>query len=392
MSERPTIVIAGAGIGGLTAALTVARAGFRVIVCERAAELAEIGAGIQLSPNAGRVLAGLDLDSPIASVAVEPEALEIRRGSDGELISSLPVSEFRRRYGFPYRVIHRGDLQAILLGAVAAHPEIELRLATPVTGFTVLASSIVVVLDGGGTGEEAAGLIAADGVWSSLRAKIAPRPAVPTGRTAWRALISAADAPAVLRADRVCLWLSPTVHLVAYPVVKGAAINLVAIVHEDWRGEGWNAPGDPAELAGYFEAWQPDLRAIFATAIAWRKWALTAVDPAGPWVSGPVALLGDAAHAMEPYLAQGAAMAIEDAAVLGQALAAKPSDVPAALLAYESNRRARVSRCWQAAKSTGDYYHLGPAAGSVRDLFLKFAAAPMVLSRNDWLFAWTPPR
>jgi salicylate hydroxylase len=388
LGERQPIVIAGAGIGGLTAALALASAGQSVVVCERAGELSEVGAGIQLSPNAGRVLAALGLDEAIGAKASEPKAIDIRSGASGALIVSLPLGDFPARYGLPYRVIHRADLQSILATAARAHADIELRLGAFVAGFEQYKDGVAIEANARRQTIRAAALIAADGVWSSLRSKIAPRAARPTGRTAWRAVMPSDRAPAGLASDRTGLWLGVDAHLVHYPVAKGAEINLVAIVDEDWREEGWSAPGDPEWLRARFASWSEVPRAIVGAPVEWLKWALVAVDPSGPWVDGRAALLGDAAHAMAPYLAQGAAMAIEDAAVLAQAIGATP-DVQAALRAYERERRPRVERVWRAAARTGDYYHLGAAAGAIRDTVMRLGGPRLLLARNDWVYRWT---
>jgi salicylate hydroxylase len=390
LGDRPSIIIAGAGIGGLTAALSLAAAGFRVLLCERARQLSEIGAGIQISPNAGRVLAGLGLEEAIAAVAIEPKAIDIRSGETGALIASVDLSGFARRYGAPYRVIHRADLQSILARGLAAEPSIQLRLGTTVAGVAAQAGGIVARLDrtGGSEMAEGAALIGADGVWSSLRLAIGGSPATPTGRVAWRTTISASDAP--VPADRVGLWLGRDAHIVHYPMAGGRSVNVVAIVEEDWQREGWSEPGDPYRLAARFGEWSDDARAIIALDAEWRRWAIASVDQAGPFVRDRVALLGDAAHAMPPFLAQGAAMAIEDASVLAWRLA-HAGDVVTALLAYQADRRPRTRRVAAAAWRAGHQYHFGGIAGAARDLALRAAGARLILRQNDWIYRWAPP-
>jgi salicylate hydroxylase len=391
LADRPSIIVAGAGIGGLTAALSLARSRFQVSLCERAPELAEIGAGIQLSPNAGHVLAGLGLDAAIAKAAIEPKAIEIRSGMTGALIASIDLSHFTRRFGMSYRVIHRADLQAILGRAVTAEPAIRLRLGATVSGFAAEAGGIVarVTRDGGSDMVEGAALIAADGVWSGLRAAIGGSPASPTGRVAWRATVPAAGRP--MPADRVGLWLGPDAHLVHYPVAGGAFINIVAIVEEEWLSQSWSEPGDPYRLAARFGQWSDAARSIVALDAEWSRFAIAAVDPGGPYVQDRVALLGDAAHAMTPFLAQGAAMAIEDAAVIAWRLA-RSSDVPTALLAYQADRRPRTRRVAEAAQRVGDQYHFGSIAGAARDFALRVAGASLVALQSDWIYRWKPPR
>jgi salicylate hydroxylase len=391
MGERPTIVIAGAGIGGLTAALSVADAGFHVVIVERSTELLEIGAGIQLSPNAGRVLAALGLDDAIATMAMEPVAIEVRNGNTGASLLSIPVAAFAARYGFPYRVIHRADLQTALASAVRRRPDIRLILGARVDDVLARDDGLFIRTRRADGNEvlAAAGIVGADGVWSETRARLTgSRAAMPTGRTAWRTVIPIDNAPASLATDRVGLWLGPRAHLVHYPVARGAAVNVVAIVEEAYDKPGWAARADYRFVAERFGGWCSEVRALVSAPTPWQKFAINVVDPSGPWTEGRCALLGDAAHAMVPFLAQGAAMAIEDAAVLGQALAARSGDVPAAFTAYEAERKLRVSRVWKAAQRTGDHYHQTGLIAAARDFILRSAGPKFLLGRNDWIYRW----
>lgn len=393
MGERPTIVIAGAGIGGLTAALAAADAGFRVVILERSAELLEIGAGIQLSPNAGRVLAALGLDEALAAASFEPRSIEVRNGASGASLLTIPVAAFATRYGFPYRVIHRADLQTVLAGAVHRRSDIRLVLGARVDDVLVREDALFVRArrKDGNEVLTAAGIVGADGVWSETRARIAAsRKATATGRTAWRTVIPIDNAPPALLTDRVGLWLGHGAHLVHYPVAHGAAVNVVAIVEEAFDKPGWSARADYRFVAERFRDWCAEVRALVSAPAPWQKFAINVVDPSGPWVAGRTALLGDAAHAMVPFLAQGAAMAIEDAAVLGRELAARPDDVPAAFAAYETERKVRVSRVWNAARRTGDHYHQSGLMAAARDFILRTAGPNFVLGRNDWIYRWTP--
>jgi salicylate hydroxylase len=390
MAARQTIVIAGAGIGGLTAALALAACGFKALIVERSEGLSELGAGIQLAPNAGRVLAGLGLDGAIAEAGSEPVAIDIRDAIRGKPIVSIPTKRFRDRYGFPYRVIHRADLQKILLAAVTANPSITLRLGATVGDFVPQSGGYLVRVSrtGGQDVVSAAAVIGADGLWSTLRDRV-PGAAIAeaSGRTAWRGLIPADSAPAALALDRLTLWLGPDAHLVHYPVAKGAAINVVAIVEEDWSRRGWSGAGDPQWLAKRFASWPDEARAIIAAPISWRKWAVTTLDPAKPWVSGPLALLGDAAHSMGPFIAQGAAMAIEDAAVLANVLA-DARDVPAALRSYALQRKPRVVAVARTAARVGRIYHWRPPFAAIRNAVLRLAGPWLIMAANDWIYRW----
>jgi salicylate hydroxylase len=393
VGERRTVVVAGAGIGGLTAALALSHAGYRVVVAERAPELSEAGAGIQLAPNAGRVLAALGLDAAIAAKAIEPTAIEVRSGPGGRILTSVPSAAFRDRYGFPYRVIHRADLQAVLAGAVAADPAIRLDLDTAVAEHHATDGGLFVRIRKRGNVEvvPAAALIGADGVWSTCRETIAASAApAPSGRTAWRAVVSADVAHNLAALDRVTLWLGEDAHVVHYPVARGAALNVVAIVAEDWDKRGWSAVGNRAEIMRRFTGWAPALRRVVAAPLAWHKYAIVTVNPYGRWSDGRVALLGDAAHAMVPFLAQGAAMAIEDAAVLADRLHGA-TDIALALGEYEATRKSRVRRVAAAAEETGWRYHGAGIVALARDAALTIFGPRLILGRNNWLYGWRPP-
>jgi len=389
MGERRTIVIAGAGIGGLAAALALADAGFRVVIAERNGELSEVRAGIQLSPNAGRVLSALGLDAAIAAVAVEPAAIDVR-SADGRLITSVPTASFRQRYGYPYRSIHRGDLQHLLAEAVRANPAITLRLGATVGEFAPHAGSWLVRVEHDGTRDviNAIAVIGADGIWSEMRSRI-PDHATPraSGRVAWRGMVPVDNAPRHLPRDRVGLWLGRDAHLVHYPVSAGAAINIVAIVEEPWDRQGWSAPGDRRGLLSRVARWSEEAQAIIRAPLAWQKWTLASLFPTGPWTHGPIALLGDAAHGMVPFVAQGAAMAIEDAAVLAKCLAAAKSP-EAGLAAYEAARKPRVSEVAEAARATGETYHWTPPLSTARDAALRLLGPRLILGKNDWIYRW----
>jgi salicylate hydroxylase len=389
--ERRPFVIAGAGIGGLTAALALAAKGFRIILVERAAALSEIGAGIQLAPNAGRVLAALGLDEAIAAAAVEPASIEIIDGRKDRPLTSIRSVAFRGRYGFPYRVIHRADLQK-LLAAAADRIGVGTILGATIEDVVSRPNELVVRIRKGSADEvmPAEAVVAADGVWSSARGRIpgAAAPA-PTGRTAWRAIIPADVANRSLPLDRVGLWLGPDAHLVHYPVAGGAAISMVAIVEENWTAPGWSAAGDRGNLAARFSDWSRRAREAIAAAPAWQKFAIMAVDPTRPWLDGRLVLLGDAAHAMPPFLAQGAAMAIEDATVLADALAAAP-DTASGLRAYVAARQPRTAAVAEASRKAGKRFHLRGLAAAARNIVLGVAGERLALRQNDAIYRWQP--
>jgi salicylate hydroxylase len=392
-----SVLIAGAGIGGLTAALAIAQRGFPVAVFEQAEHLAEIGAGIQLSPNAARVLIALGLRERLERRAVAPKELRVMSARGARMLARAPLAGAAQGEA-PYWMIHRGDLQAALLEAVRANAAITLHLGARVDDFELDGDGVTISAAGGHRG---CALIAADGLWSRLRAQLGHRDEPRFARrVAWRALIPADAVPQEARAPAVTLWFDGDNHLVHYPVRGGDLINVVAIVGDDWRESGWNAPGERAEILARYGAatWPPAARTVLAAAPQWHKWALydrlpigeASADSGTAWGHGAATLLGDAAHPMLPYLAQGAAMAIEDAWVLARALAERRDDARAALRNYERERHARTARVQHAAHRTGTVYHLGGGAALLRRLVLAIMGGQRLIARYDWIYGWTP--
>jgi salicylate hydroxylase len=395
MAVPRTVVIAGAGIGGLTAALAIARQGFRVCVLEAAERLEEIGAGIQLSPNASRILIALGLRDRLTPYAVAPEELKVMDAASGRVLTRAALGvEAERRYGAPYWMIHRGDLQAVLCEAVKTEPGISLQLGAKVEHFTLGENGVTITAHRNAQPIEERGvaLIGADGLWSTLRNQLGHH-AVPrfAHRTAWRALVPAEAVEPEFSTPAINLWLGHDAHLVHYPVKAGRLVNIVAILRDEWDQPGWSAPGASEELLARYPAarWYASARGLIGAATQWQKWALYDCAPLKHWGEGPITLLGDAAHPMLPYLAQGAAMAIEDAAVLGHCLGEMRDDPACALRAYEQNRRARTARTQRAAHSNGTVYHLGGIGALLRTLALRVMGKRLI-RRYDWLYGWQP--
>lgn len=396
MASSRTVMIAGAGIGGLTAALAIAQRGFGVAVFDQAQRLEEVGAGIQLSPNASRILIALGLGEQLRRHVVAPEELRVMNARTARILARAPLGAVaEKRYGAPYWVIHRGDLQAVLIEAVRAHPDIVLHLGTRVEDFAIQEDGVTISARASEHRFEdrGAALIAADGLWSNLRRRLGHRRQPRFARrTAWRALAPAAALEPELRAPAVNLWFGTRAHLVHYPVRGGSLLNVVAIIRDNWREPGWSAPGERADILARYAApmWSGPTRAILAAPQHWQKWALYDRAPLARWGKGAVTLLGDAAHPMLPYLAQGAAMAIEDAAVLAQRLADTRSDPAAAMRRYERQRRARTARAQRAARRNGIVYQLGGPGAFLRTLALSAIGGERLLARYDWLYGWTP--
>jgi salicylate hydroxylase len=392
-----TIVVAGAGIGGLTAALALAAKGFRVVVMERAERLEEAGAGIQVSPNASRVLVDLGLKPRLSGRAVTPESINIMSARAGGEIARLPLGEAASlRAGAPYWVIHRADLQAALQAAVNDHPDIDLRLGCQFEDVTKHAKGLTVVQRRGNVrqGELAVALIGADGIWSSVRNHLFPevQPQF-SGLIAWRGTLDATALPREYTSARVQLWMGSNAHLVAYPISGGRQINVVAVVPGTWNRPGWSAAGEANDIKGAFGSRWPAIARMLVNAVdEWRRWALFTMPDFGEWSEGAVALLGDAAHAMLPFAAQGAGLAIEDAAVLANALGDSAGDntagIPAALKRYGKSRRARALRVARAARQQGRIYHLTGPLALARDLAIRTMGPHRMLARQDWIYDW----
>ncbi|RJF68644.1 FAD-dependent monooxygenase [Rhodopseudomonas palustris] len=399
MTATRTIVVAGAGIGGLTAALALAANGFRVIVLEKAERLAEAGAGVQLSPNASRVLVDLGLADQLAPLALAPDAVTVMSARSGEALVRLPLgAQAAERAGAPYWVIHRGDLQGTLVAHVRANPAIELRLGCVVESFADQAHGTTVVYrHRGERGEmQAQALIGADGIWSAVRRQLFPQlqPRF-SGLIAWRGTVDVSALPPGFALGGVQLWMGPQAHLVVYPISGGRLINLVAIVPGDWQREGWSAPGEPRELRDRFAAagWAAPARLLIDTVESWKTWALLAMPDGGAWTSGATALLGDSAHGMLPFAAQGAGMAIEDAAVLARCLGDAGNDMlamPEALQRYANARRNRVARVQRLARQNGRIYHLTGPLALARDVAMRALGGERLLARQAWIYDWKP--
>lgn len=385
-------MVAGAGIGGLTASLALARQGFRVIVLEKAERLQEAGAGLQLSPNASRVLIDLGLKSRLAR-AVTPEAVCLMSAANGGEIARLPLDG----KDAPYWVIHRADLQAALRDEIESRSDIELRLGCQFEDVSPHAKGLTVIQRSGPTRQQelAVALIGADGIWSAVRHHLHPE-AQPrfSGLIAWRGTLDATQLPREYTSRRVQLWMGPGAHLVAYPISGARQINVVAVVPGQWNRPGWSEPGDGNEIKSAFVAagWHAIPRMLVSAVDGWRRWALFTVPGSGQWTDGAVALLGDAAHAMLPFAAQGAAMAIEDAAVLAKCVAERQNEGPVALSAalqrYARLRRPRVMRIQRSARQAGRIYHLAGPLAFARDLVIKAMGPKRMLSRQNWIYDW----
>jgi salicylate hydroxylase len=382
------IIVVGAGIGGLAAAAALLQSGHRARVYEQAPQLGEVGAGIQMSANAVKVLDHLGLRARFAATAVRPKAFEIRRFDSGELLHRLPLGEqHEQRHGAPYFQIHRSDLHGALQeavrgrgGAVALDAKAH-RIEEDAHGATVFFEN--------GTTASAELIIGADGIKSTVRQHVlgADHPTF-TGQVAWRCTVPTARIPPALRTDIVStVWCGPKNHAVTYYLRSGDLLNFVGCVERPWEEESWTTRRPWAELDADYPGWHPMVRAVIDHVDRDQcfRWALNARVPGTIWSTPRVTLLGDAVHATLPYMAQGAAMAIEDAAVLARAL-----DLPGALQerlqTYARHRAPRTARVVEESGEMGELYHIGDAE-RMRQAFQERNIAK---SRNEWLYPYDP--
>jgi salicylate hydroxylase len=360
------VLISGGGIGGLAAASLLAQDGHQVTVFEQAPEFGEIGAGIQLGPNIFKMFEYLDMTDAITQVAFFPPGLGMNDIRTGETVVRVPLGDATHRvYGYPYGVIYRADLHNVFLQRCQNHPNITLRTNAKVERFTQSAQGVQVHLANGEVVDGAV-LIGADGMWSKIREAVVGdgKPRV-SGHIAYRAVLKKEDVPAELWSDDVLLWGGEKTHLVHYPMRRGELFNLVAVFHSSKYDEGWNTFGDTAELQERFAQATPQVRALLEKIETWKMWVLCDREPVKNWTDRRVTLLGDAAHPMLQYLAQGAGQAIEDAVVLREALRHTQGNWTDAFQEYQATRYLRTGRVQLTARFYGDIYH---AAGVQREL------------------------
>jgi len=385
--QQERVLIAGGGIGGLAASIALARRGIESEVLERSRFSEETGAGIQLGPNATRALAALGVLEAIGARAFKPDAIAIYDGLTGRKLSSLPLGKsVEDRYGAPYLTLHRADLHAGLRAAAEKLVPVTLRPGFEVSAVDTQGADVLVR---GIDGSEANGaaLVGADGLWSAVRPLIAPAASLRfTGATAWRTLLPREDLPAPFNASEVGLWLGRRAHLVHYPVRGGADLNVVAVTEGGAALQGWNQTSSAETLLAGFTGWNKDSRSLMQRAAVWRSWSLYGLTGLRRFSEGRIALLGDAAHPVLPYLAQGAALAIEDAVALAEAVAASPGDPAQAFRRYAERRRARASGVQRLSRRFGRIYHFGGLLRLARNLVLERRSGTAALADLDWLY------
>ena len=393
MAPRRAFVV-GAGVGGLSTALALSQAGVDVAIHERAQALEEFGAGLQLTPNATRVLARLGALDAVREAAMVPEAVCALRGSDDAVLMRLDLDDAERRWGAPYLALHRADLQQALARVAERRDMIRLTLGSTITKVVTGEHEVAIerTQDAAIVEEAADLLIGADGLRSRVRESLASgrgdEPAF-TGRVAFRATIPAERVDLAWRKARVVLRLGPNAHVVHYPLRKASIVNVVAVIEDSWRGgetdHSWDGVADRPALDRAFAGWSDSTRRLLAAAKVWRAWPLYGRPALGSFALGRIAVVGDAAHPMVPFLAQGAAQAIEDAGALGTARA-ETGDIPQALAAYSRTRIARATRVQIEALRQGQVYHMKGAMALARDATMRLLGSRRLSARYDWLY------
>lgn len=391
MTTNRPLLIAGGGIGGLTTAIALDREGIESHILERSTFAEESGAGIQLGPNATRILQRLGVLDALEPQTFRPEAVWLFDGRNGKKLATVPLGAFaQKRYGAPYITAHRADLHEALRTVAAASAHVSL---TPDFTVSRIGDENGVTLTGSnGETRHACALVGADGLWSTVRGWVAPglTPSF-TGATAFRSLVPRDALPEPFSAPIVGLWLGPRSHLVHYPVRGGEAVNIVAVTEQGAKEEGWNRTAEKETVLGNFARWSAAPLGLLDAAPSWRAWSLFGLPPLPHWSRGAAVLLGDAAHPVLPYLAQGAGLAIEDAAELARLLGQAPAQLAHAFQAYETVRRPRATRVQQASKRLGRAYHmgdgfLGEIFRNTRNTILGLRSEAATLRGFDWLY------
>jgi salicylate hydroxylase len=390
MTER--MVVSGAGIGGLCAALALIKRGFDVIVCEQASELREVGAGVQLSPNGTRILASLGVLDDLRAVSVEAEAKEIRLWNSGETWPLFDLgAASMTEYGFPYLMVHRGDLQTVLAAAVERAAPGSIRLDAEVVDIRDhddFASAIL----GDGSSIDGRLVIGADGIHSRTRSRtLGAGDATFTGCVAWRGVVPSDRLPARLRRAVGTNWVGPGRHVVTYPLRRGELVNFVGVVERGgWETESWTARGSREDCASDFAGWHEDVHALIYNIDVHYRWALMSRSAIEHWSKGNVVLLGDACHPMLPFMAQGAVMAIEDGVLLARCIEAHRDDLSTAVRAYQALRVERANRCVRAADRNREIFHndrLLDREDATRYVSAQWSEAK-IRERYHWLFSY----
>ncbi|NMG42910.1 3-hydroxybenzoate 6-monooxygenase [Aromatoleum toluvorans] len=388
MTEQLPVIVAGGGIGGLAAALALVRQGFRVLVLEQAAEIGEIGAGIQLGPNAFHAFDALGVGEKARGRAVYTDEMVMHDALDETLVGRIPTGEaFRKRFGNPYAVIHRVDVHLSLLEGAQETGRVEFKTSTRVERIEQDATGVI-VHDQNGNAFRGVALIGADGVKSVVRTQYVNDAARVTGHVVYRAVIDKKDFPENLQWNAASIWVGPNCHLVHYPLRGGEQYNIVVTFHSRDKEEWGVTEGSREEVQSYFQGICPKARQLIELPKSWKRWATADREPIGQWSFGRATLLGDAAHPTTQYMAQGACMALEDAVTLGEALRVNGNDFEKAFDLYQRSRIARTARIVLSSREMGRIYHAKGVERLVRNDLWKGRTPERFYDAMEWLYGW----
>ncbi|WP_415258331.1 3-hydroxybenzoate 6-monooxygenase [Thauera phenylacetica] len=382
------VLVAGGGIGGLAAALALVNRGFKVKVLERAPEIGEIGAGIQLGPNAFHAFDALGIGDKARARAVYTDYMVMHDAIDEYQVGKIPTDEaFIKRFGNPYAVIHRADVHLSLLEGAQETGRVEFLTSTRVVRIEQDEHSVT-VFDQHGNAHKGVALIGADGVKSVVREQFVGDPARVTGHVVYRAVVDKEDFPEDLRWNAASIWVGPNCHLVHYPLRGGEQYNVVVTFHSREQEEWGVTEGSKEEVQSYFQGICPKARQLIELPKSWKRWATADREPIGQWTFGRVTLLGDAAHPTTQYMAQGACMAMEDAVTLGEALRVNDNDFVKAFDLYQRSRVARTARIVLSSREMGRIYHAKGVERLVRNDLWRGRTPERFYDAMEWLYGW----
>lgn len=388
MAEQLPVLVAGGGIGGLAVALALVRRGFAVEVMEQSPQIGEIGAGMQLGPNAFHAFDALGVGDKARSRAVFTDYMVMHDALDGYQVGKIPTGEaFRKRFGNPYAVIHRADAHLSLLEGTQETGQVEFKTSTRVVRVEQDDGSVT-VFDQDGKAHRGVALIGADGVKSVVREQYVNDPARVTGHVVFRAVVDKKDFPENLRWNAASIWVGPNCHLVHYPLRGGEQYNVVVTFHSRDKEEWGVTEGSLEEVQSYFQGICPMARQLIDLPKSWKRWATADREPIGQWSFGRVTLLGDAAHPTTQYMAQGACMATEDGVTLGEALRVHDNDFVKAFDLYQRSRIARTARIVLASREMGRIYHAKGVERLVRNDLWKGRTPERFYDAMEWLYGW----
>lgn len=387
-NAQQQVIVVGGGIGGLAAALALVRQGFQVLVLEQAPEIGEIGAGIQLGPNAFHAFDALGIGDKARSRAVFTDYMVMHDAVDGSQIGKILTDEhFRQRFGNPYAVIHRVDVHLSLLEGAQETGRVEFKTDTRIQRVEQDENGVS-VYDQHGNVYQGVAVIGADGVKSVVRETYVNDPAKVTGHVVYRAVVEKEDFPEALRWNAASLWAGPNCHLVHYPLRGGEQYNVVVTFHSREQEEWGVTEGSKEEVESYFQGICPMARQLIELPKSWKRWATADRDPVAQWSFGRATLLGDAAHPTTQYMAQGACMALEDAVTLGEALRVNNNDWDKALDLYQQSRIARTGRIVLSSREMGRLYHAKGVERLIRNDLWKGRSQARFYDAIEWLYGW----